>query len=156
MELYQRKSEFVNINDLTSDQKTIVENHNDQNGLGIKFDDQLTMIKTISTTQKKKLFKTVDLIEQTYTFFSDDVFLNLIIDTKGQTRIISVRLKDIINPKEFQPVKIGKNTIEDSGFEIQGVFYGLGMTSAKSQVSSYFIGIEKGACYEKARTILIR
>ena len=61
---------------------------------------------------------------------------------------LEFEISNIEKIKEFEPLKIGNKVVEDSGFEIQAVFNGLGLSEARSKSSTYFLGIQKGPCYD--------
>lgn len=149
--MYTRKSQLVKPEQVQQKHQQLIEAHCKEYALGNILLDNPLIINTISTYEKRKLFKKVTAIIHTTTFLTAGAVLNFIIDESGAEKIILVAIKNLHAVKEYKPVTIGKKTIEDSGFELQAVFNGLGWAESRTKLSSYFIPIEKGEIYDAAK-----
>lgn len=149
--MYKRKSTLLKLDEVTEKHQQLIIMHCADYGLVNVLNDEPLIIHTISTTQKRKWFKKVMLTVRTLTFLTNKAFLNFIIDEKGIEKIISVSLRNLHSIKEYKPITIGSKIVEDSGFDLQAVFNGLGLTEARTKMSTYFLGIEKGKLYEMVK-----
>lgn len=153
--MYKRSSAELRKDEISDERKQLILNHCKDNGLENVFENDPLIIHTISTSQKRKLFRTVELTNRLITILTEQTLLNFVTDDRNVNRIISVAIKNLQYVKEFEPVKIGNKTIDDSGFELRAVFNGLGLSASRSNTASYFLPVAQGSMYEMAKKKLI-
>ena len=153
--MYKRSSSVLQKDKISEERRQVIQDHCSDNGLGTIFEENPLIIHTVSTTQKRKLFKTVKLTDHSITILTDKTLLNFVTDHKKVDRIISIAVKNLQSVKEFEPITIGNKTVDDSGFELRAVFNGLGLSEPRSAMSSYFLPVAKGDIYEMVKKKLI-
>lgn len=149
--MYTRKSTLLKLEEVEKKSQHLIEMHCEDNALQNVLKYNPLIVYTISNSQQRKWFRKVESITYITTFLTEKAILNFIIDENGIERIISVSIKNLHAIKEYTPVTIGNKTVEDSGFELQAVFNGLGLTEVRTKMSSYFLPVEKGEIYEMVK-----